>query len=873
MIVKLDPLYSKAMEFLKNYNKTHKAHGMSNIYVIRKIDSNGNEIETYFCNNVITDYGMQQFFVNNVAFPTNLYIGNGSGTFNHTTNTLLSAITTIPATVSDSSKNYNYPLYYDSVSGLVTAVAKYLVCYFPENITDITNTITISEYGIGTSTTELWTHSWIYDNLGRQTTISKAVNERLEITVYFCLTYHEDLINNAYNNGKYIAITTPRSFIEYRMKPHNVYQFKRKTNPSNVNISTSTSAFIDNQITHVTIPNDTISSPYLLSPGIGDTQGFVDGYAYWSGDSLLLEHEIMNRYENFDSVQVTQNSYVMDDDCLTRNFGDSSSANYLPFTSLEVEHSYTFNYLNEAYDNEETFNQSNDKWYNEFSFMFDKSAPKIFYTNNNTVSQLNIFINMHRSDPIVGFNNPPSTIYATDKYWDTSSWVLVINPYQIPVELQNKKYWITNLTSSDNFIDPIRGNTGFGIKAVNTNLYKFRYGFPSIPAQLTCEASSYEYGWFALGPRVYKLSNNSLTQFTTDSYLDPILCHTIGFENMIVNINSSNVDRINYLNINDNPPSVSYISIDTSLIASIMNTYKTETGTGFAIFKSTNSSYAYKIDMRNNNVSATLMSNIAYACCIWGTNNYAYIDSNSGNEKIVYVKSLIDNSLIQTFIMDSSLANPNFIFGYQNILYIGNKSNYTYCCDITAGTKTICNKTLNYSNDSYIRFAFTDVCVLIYDCTSTNTTNENVSLYSNPTNFTALTNLNVSDSYKSRIWYSIKKYNNNTLILIKNTGRTQSPYIRNDVHDLGLFLYDNTTETVNRWRVTNNNSQFIPFGDEHILSGNYRFLLANTIPHRLTGKTNSITAYNTIKHLENKEWTATFTNIASFNGLPPGQIQ
>lgn len=146
----LDPLYQRAMRFAKN--KIAGAHGgLSNVYVIQKTNLDGDVVGEYYGMNLMTDFGMSQYFVANASFPTTIYIGNGTGTFNHTTNTLISPIVTTGSTLSDGTKSFNYPLYYDNISGLITCMSKFITAYFDYNITGITDTISITEYGLGSA--------------------------------------------------------------------------------------------------------------------------------------------------------------------------------------------------------------------------------------------------------------------------------------------------------------------------------------------------------------------------------------------------------------------------------------------------------------------------------------------------------------------------------------------------------------------------------------------------------------------------------------------------------------------------------------------------------------------------------------------------
>ena len=107
----MDPLYQRAMEFSKNMKALHHKIGISNVYVLQTIDKDGNVTDEKYGMNLMTDYGMSKYFVSRNSMPTNIYIGNGSGAFNHTSNVLQNAITTNASTLYDSEKVYSFNIH------------------------------------------------------------------------------------------------------------------------------------------------------------------------------------------------------------------------------------------------------------------------------------------------------------------------------------------------------------------------------------------------------------------------------------------------------------------------------------------------------------------------------------------------------------------------------------------------------------------------------------------------------------------------------------------------------------------------------------------------------------------------------------------
>jgi hypothetical protein len=107
-------------------------------------------------------------------------------------------------------------------------------------------------------------------------------------------------------------------------------------------------------------------------------------------------------------------------------------------------------------------------------------------------------------------------------------------------------------------------------------------------------------------------------------------------------------------------------------------------------------------------------------------------------------------------------------------------------------------------------------------------------------------------------------------MLVLNCNRSaysDGPYANIDIFDFGHFMYDSATTYWTEW--TNGASTVVMFGD-WLIHQNKVTLLSNYIHHELTGTTNTVTAYNGLKHVSNKEWTVTFTNLPSdsWAGLP-----
>ena len=66
----MDDSYKLALEFMNNLSEKHA--GFGNIYVIKRYDKDKNLLDVKFCKNLMTDYGFEQFFMNEFSPTTQL---------------------------------------------------------------------------------------------------------------------------------------------------------------------------------------------------------------------------------------------------------------------------------------------------------------------------------------------------------------------------------------------------------------------------------------------------------------------------------------------------------------------------------------------------------------------------------------------------------------------------------------------------------------------------------------------------------------------------------------------------------------------------------------------------------------------------------
>lgn len=852
--MRLDPLYEKAMRFARNFQKKHNTLGFSNIYVIRRKDKEGNVLGEYYGMNLMTDYGMQQFFTTSTAFPKNLYIGNGDGILGVDSQTLISPIMETAATVRDGTLNYQYPLYFSTgspnSSGLITATCRFMIAYLAYNYTDLTTPVAISEYGIGTSVNNLWTHSWVYTDAGARTTVTKNPNEELEFNVYFCMAYYDSMINDAWAEGKSIVITTMERFMN-RMVETQIRRFKRN-NVIQACEKTNTNTGFDN-ITHMITTYANLTQ-FTLSSGTTAATGYMDGLASWTNGFCMVERELKATTENVDAVLYPKNEISTSDDSLTYCFGDATK---IPITQMNVQHSYTFNHATGAFDSEENFTGSADKWYTETT-MDTQFAVPIYYTTNNTITQMYLYQNLNTSDPIIKIGGAVSTVYATDTYWDTSSWTFLSDLNNVPASERNRKYWIS--ASNSISLNPIRQNIGYRVTQPNS-LYTETFGFTdAFPIGMYESDGSKTYNLFTIDRYLYDITRNIRYE---------IYGSKTGFNTVRTFIQNGKV----VLFTNEANIYVASYSAGTGwTTATIAGTAGITNYIGQCYISNADNMIVCKTDdgkmeriANGAIVSGSADTGIAAACAIMLTqNSYAFVRSSDPHT----IQYYSDNAIAAiTFSIPSTAATPTYMFGYTNNLYVTDGRTYMYHINTTNGTVTACDEYVPAYESLYrMRVSAVDGAVITYFDNYINGNYTYMLLGSNPTHMIHYPTIFVNMSRSTGWIMKLMKWND-TIVMVENCGISGG--VLNTVHDMSEYIYDQTSQKI---YVSGNISVWIPYGNR-IIHQNQVSLMTNYIPHRVTGTTKTITTLNTTKNIRSKQWALTFTNTPSFYGLPPGTQQ
>lgn len=919
-------LYNKALEFMKNKHALEAAvpTGPSNLYVIERVDSEGNVLETKFGENVLTDYGFQQYFVSKAEFPKNVYVGDGiDPVFDKGSRVLQSAISDVALTNTNTTIDYACPFYFQPSqqgldNGLITVFCQYIqtkMVYENSAYGIQEDSRLITEFGIGSSVSNLWTHSRVYDTQGSPSSVRKNNNEELIFTIFLCVTYPESLIKNGWRDsrsdtgswGTYSVITTPQRFFRERMYPANIYTFKIGGKTSRTKTDTNTNI----EDSRITI--NTEMSSFLL------TDDYFDGFASVDAGFVTVEREEMVTPEAIDKVFHPLNPGSTTDNDLYGNrdraFDELSSlrlgSSGFRFSQMNVNSCALYDYHSHDWVNyvHSDSGYSSNKWYDEMGLSKDFAVAIHYMATNNTIATMYVHQNMNPQDPILAVTSGQTVIYFAEKYWDTSTWVNITTPNNIPVALRNYKYILTGDNNVD--VKVKRGLPSFPMLPYGGKTIRTYSDFVKHPtANTDCiTVSNYQYGWFKLGNNLYVPDTGRTYTVPNSNPSVPGMTYDKWF------IDVTNGNNVNYVNAYDmtgmnsmqsppdNMPTPYQIipNFSQTVYNIFQNTYRTESGTGLICFCDIAINESVIIDLNSWN-SSTNTFDVNYriasgmCCCIANTNYIAYIPYDQQDSICIYDMTGGTPTLYRTMSLPSGVT-PIIICGLNNSVWVSNNTTAgTLVYDIITGTYSTCNMALPWNSArENLRFTFVDDVMVGYYINIPITTNNTLKTYcltdANPSTIISLNsvacNWSAGNGYPAN--YYLTKIqtatNNNTLALVMSTITYYASswsavyyFHQNYVFDLGKFIDDpNHAFTYNIDNIfydasayINSYGVYVPYGPYVFVDNRIRVPIEYFMPYRVIGSTHTIGTTREYKQINGKRFAVTVSNTPAFNGLPPG---
>ena len=927
-------MFNRAMEFAKN-KRPHG--GLSNIYVAQTINREGEVTSETYGMNMFTDYGFGHYFANNENWQRNVYIGGAQSTDQSliSTQAIFEQITrdTDDSSLRNTTIDYGYPMYFyrQGNDGIITCICQFQKSTFPWNLSDVGEDITITEYGIGSAINQLWTHSWVYDITGAKASIIKHPNEKLEMTIYFCLTYKVSLITNNYANGIFTTITTLQRFLDNnRMNDSTAGILRRNTNVGFTKLTSQSDYNSTTDDGHVFInTNSTVTNrhqskytsfhQFNMYKNSGNTNGYFNGFYTHTNGFQTLSLEQRTNYESFDIVGRSSYGVGFHDTCIADRFGDET--NELPFTQVDISNVYLYDRFTGGYDNPESFTNDPSHQYSEASFKTNLANP-IYYTNIDHILKMYVYQNTNTDDPIDQFNNVDiGSIYATDEYWNIGAWEPIQNPFNIQQALRTKRYYITS--SGENKLNPIRHSNEFTL-VPKVAQYKQTLSFNKYgrTAQAPyCE--NYNEGYFVRDNYLY-IPDSSLV-FQIGSNSDTPLTSTLGsvdtkhfcYGRIVVSFPYSILNDGRYYITNLDNMSEPYSVLKsingsdgyTGLNANVKeNSYITESSTGLICLQRTSTvSESVTIDLtqrvigaENQFVQKRVESIIA--CAVYSTESkkrIAYVPVSDQTKIEIY--DFDEDTVITSFNLPSGSATPKMIWALNNHIWITDGSSWSRVYTIGgASTGEACTNNMTIVTDmtnlkNVCITAVSDV-IIVYKYTGMTLLSEAFFTRTDK-NQTVIYNLGdfgfqSGSNYSSLIVMNLK-YIENGRTLVLNIGNeytytssgTDYTGSWTTIIDLGQYInppassggvasvdqFTNPTTTGNRGVCIYGENIITGYSDKNKMM---QIPISNMLKHRLVGRTKTHSTVNTIIHVDSKIITTEYSNTAPGDypesGYPPG---
>ena len=536
-------------QFQKNmYKKNGFTSKLHNLYEIKLINEDGS-VETKYGMNVMTNLFFQQAYLTqtDTQYTLNnsnylIFIGNGADS-THIPNVENAAMfnnfaTTVKSTQSEYLRGI-LPIEYDSTSGYIIGTTSMGRCTYDYNYSGKTTDVTINEIGYGPYWNKLVSHSLVYDINGNPSSITKRINQTLQITLYWRYSIHKDVIINNWNNGLYggfcmDSLISPQLFSSQSSSNFDktaycylgmsyapmfvadicapaYFNYSRYDSTLRQYINYGGTWFDNNNKTLLNDDKSITSRGYYTTLNI-PLPKFVMEYnmtiqffstivvcsnnewnqnnssSNWgnNGDNRYCASHAMFFFKRYQlpvdlergiDDRETLEGYVKTDslfgltladvtrwDATTgsqssnangifvgRYYGGFANADYiwqstlrgqLPCVDMDIQSIHRYNHTTKSWDIVEGFsnnapnNISDVQWWKTTFYEYMK------WPDNVTRKTFICSHPLYQTHKVKGVNITDSLVYASDTYWDTSTWIACPEPKEFPQEAWNKKYYI-----------------------------------------------------------------------------------------------------------------------------------------------------------------------------------------------------------------------------------------------------------------------------------------------------------------------------------------------------------------------------------------------------------------------------------------------
>lgn len=491
-------------KILETFKKNKPSSKTSNLYLCEVVDMDGNVIETKVGKNLLTNqYGLPKATDDILSYNTTMVLGNGYAVSDpdniDPTETELRARFTALGKGSNNRDNqrYIYPIEYDSSTHILSQTVRGYRYMWDYTAGD-NQTYEATEFGLMYYDTnrydQLYVHGRIYDEHGNLSSITKQPNTRLYITAFFTYAINVDLINQLYQNGKYLVCSPLMTennvlqqgygtFYAYPLSSGHTFNVSSDWYPAIKN-TWNDRASADNGRSLVSSTTSTVYDSIFYE----NNRAYCTGFGYgeyptrWSdlqnnNNMVTFNEFFMFSYNElpavgYDSIKnIESNLCVVNMPCefvepstkgntagcvdITNILGTTSYTDdkrrfvsEIPASQFDISSLYMYNYDTKDWDIPVNYQNAASTRYNNSHWKLGLKL-KVTYSGNETT--VCVFVNPYTNYSITGFSNTGISMVATDSYWDVSSWVTIPNLSSIPAALQNKRYYIITSKSAESW--------------------------------------------------------------------------------------------------------------------------------------------------------------------------------------------------------------------------------------------------------------------------------------------------------------------------------------------------------------------------------------------------------------------------------------
>lgn len=375
------------------------------------------------------------------------------------------------------------------------------------NYSGVTAPMNIQEIGLmsvaNQGSTQLTLHARVVDSSGQPSYIVKNPNEKLTIYVYTSYGVPISLMKNGYDAGwngstwklqnATFAFVNPQTFKAFYQNYFPCYYCNNHGIVGDMEHhgSTSTSSYFlhmleaddrdsnwyyyynnsfmpdDYQVNHVS------DSPRIL---LEDKHQYID--AYRGNVGMTDASHVGSSGDRYGELSITKYFETDTTDTLVTNvgcayysakdsyynagyywgslnirhlFGEEYRPLYargiLPTSYCSIKKIQMYNIKTHAFDINETFSSRDDFYYRDYwndYRQYGRASMK--FPNGTFVSRALVFTNPNPQYAITSFSGTYTAIYATDSWWDVSTWEVIPEYTNVPTALSKKRYYITDNT-------------------------------------------------------------------------------------------------------------------------------------------------------------------------------------------------------------------------------------------------------------------------------------------------------------------------------------------------------------------------------------------------------------------------------------------